>query len=183
MQQYKILFSGPVGAGKSSAIKMLSDIDVVSTEAKASDQVKLKKENTTVAMDYGRIQLDVETLVHLYGTPGQVRFNFMWEILSQGALGLVLLIDGSVENIKSDVETYLDAFQQFLNQHPLVIGLTHTDRLSGVNHEEGHPWQQIQSCLINRDITAPVFEVDARNKEDINMLVQALILSIDPTAG
>ena len=95
MQQYKIIFSGPVNAGKTTAIKVLSDIDVVSTEARASDHVKVKKENTTVAMDYGRINLDSETAVHLYGTPGQARFNFMWEILAQGALGLVLLIDCS----------------------------------------------------------------------------------------
>lgn len=55
MQQYKIIFSGPVGVGKSTAIKMLSDIEVVATEAKASDQTKKLKDLTTVAMDYGRI--------------------------------------------------------------------------------------------------------------------------------
>ena len=52
-----------------------------------------RKGQTTVAMDYGTLQLDAQTKVHLYGTPGQERFDFMWEILAQGGLGLVLLLD------------------------------------------------------------------------------------------
>lgn len=175
MQQYKIIFSGPVGAGKSTAIKVLSDIDVVATEARASDHVKKIKETTTVAMDYGRINLDTETTVHLYGTPGQERFSFMWDILAQGALGLVLLIDCSAASIKNDINTYLDAFKEFLEENPVVIGLTRSDLSTGIN------WETIHDTLAEKNIAAPVFEVDARNKADINMLVEALVLSIDPT--
>ena len=177
MQQYKIIFSGPVGAGKSTAIKVLSDIDVVATEARASDHVKNIKDTTTVAMDYGRINLDSETTVHLYGTPGQERFNFMWEILAKGALGLVLLIDCSVPSIKTDISTYLDAFKEFINDNPVVIGLTRSDLCDGIN------WDNIHNVLTEKGISAPVFEVDARDKTDINMLVEALVLSIDPTAN
>ena len=50
----------------------------------------------TVAMDYGVIRLDEDTKVHLYGTPGQERFNFMWEILSKGSMGLILLLDNTL---------------------------------------------------------------------------------------
>lgn len=177
MQQYKIIFSGPVGAGKSTAIRVLSDIDVVSTEAQASDQTKELKDQTTVAMDYGRINLDENTAVHLYGTPGQERFSFMWEILAKGALGLVLLIDASREEYKKDVETYLNAFSEFTVQNPVVIGLTHTDKALE------SAWEEIQTLLTQRSLSAPIFEVDARNKDDISMLVQALIYSIDPTVS
>lgn len=177
MQQYKIIFSGPVGAGKSTAIKMLSDIEVVATEAKASDQTKKLKELTTVAMDYGRINLDENTAVHLYGTPGQERFSFMWDILAKGALGLVLLIDASRDLYKKDVETYLNAFAEFTSKNPVVIGLTHTDKAAEP------AWDSLQDLLSQRSLSAPIFEVDARNKDDINMLVQALIYSIDPTAS
>jgi signal recognition particle receptor subunit beta len=179
MQQYKIIFSGPVSAGKTTAIKVLSDIDVVSTEARASDKVKEKKENTTVAMDYGRINLDPETAVHLYGTPGQARFNFMWEILAQGALGLVLLIDCSASSMLDDIDTFLDAFKDFTKDNPVVIGLTRGDLAA---KEHGIDWDSIHNTLAAKDVSAAVFEVDARNKEDINMLVQALVLSIDPLA-
>lgn len=176
MQQYKIIFSGPVGAGKSTAIKMLSDIDVVATEAKASDHVQQVKESTTVAMDYGRINLDANTMVHLYGTPGQERFSFMWDILSQGALGLVLLIDSSSASVDTDIKTYLGAFDKFLAENPVVIGLTRGDLSDCID------WETIHQTLAAMNIAAPVFEVDARNKDDINMLVEALVLSIDPSS-
>ena len=152
---------------------------MVSTEARASDKVKEKKENTTVAMDYGRINLDPETAVHLYGTPGQARFNFMWEILAQGALGLVLLIDCSASSMLDDIDTFLDAFKDFTKDNPVVIGLTRGDLAA---KEHGIDWDSIHNTLAAKDVSAAVFEVDARNKEDINMLVQALGLSIDPLA-
>lgn len=137
------------------------------------------KENTTVAMDYGRINLDKETTVHLYGTPGQERFNFMWEILAQGALGLVLLIDGKSPNLLDDIENYLSAFADFIKDNPVAIGLTRCDLLAS---ECLIPWSSIHEKLRKNGLSAPVFQVDARNKQDINTLLEALILSIDPTA-
>jgi len=178
MRQYKIIFSGPVGAGKTTAIKSLSDIEVVATEARATDKVKEIKENTTVAMDYGRINLDVETTVHLYGTPGQERFDFMWEILAQGALGLVLLIDCSVTSVIDDIDTYLTAFSKFSKNNSVVIGLTRSDILN--NTENLIPWDDIHQKLDDDELSIPIFEVDARNKDDMNTLLEALILSIDP---
>src|SRR5690625_6233998 len=85
---YKILFTGPVGSDKTTAIQSLSDIGVVSTEASASDDVKSLKPTTTVAMDYGLMKLPNGDQVRLYGTPGQKRFDFMWDILARDALGL-----------------------------------------------------------------------------------------------
>ncbi len=76
---YKIIFAGPVGAGKTQAIRSLSDKEVVTTEELASDDVKMMKKTTTVAMDYGIMKLPTGEQVRLYGTPGQKRFDFMWE--------------------------------------------------------------------------------------------------------
>ena len=95
MRENKIIFTGPVGVGKTTAIAAISDEALVQTDASASDMTLDRKRNTTVAMDYGAISLDEDTKVHLYGTPGQERFNFMWEILSQGSMGLVLLLDNA----------------------------------------------------------------------------------------
>lgn len=179
MRQYKIMFSGPVSAGKTTAIQTLSDIEVVATEARATDKVKEIKENTTVAMDYGRINLDEDIAVHLYGTPGQERFSFMWEILAQGALGLVLLIDCCSDSIINDVDKYLSAFAEFIIDNPVVIGLTRGD----IMNAQGKliDWDGINNILNDKNLSIPVFEVDAREKNDINLLVEALILSIDPT--
>ena len=179
MRQYKIIFSGPVGAGKTTAIQTLSDIDVVATEARATDDVKIIKENTTVAMDYGRINLDPQTTVHLYGTPGQERFNFMWEILAQGALGLVLLIDCSVSSVLEDMDIYLTAFSELAQKNAAVIGLTRGDILN--NSNDCLPWGDIHRKLDENKLSIPIFEVDARNKQDMSTLLEALIISIDPT--
>ena len=117
--QYKIIFTGPVGAGKTSAIKVLSDIEPVLTEQLATDEVANRKAETTVAMDYGSMKLDKHQRIHLYGTPGQKRFDFMWEILTDGGIGLVLLLDNSTENPLDDMKYYVSSFERFLQDHKL----------------------------------------------------------------
>ena len=125
----KIIFAGPVGAGKTTAIDTISDIPVVSTEQAASDEVALRKSNTTVAMDYGVLNLDDGLRVHLYGAPGQDRFDFMWEILTLGGMGLVLLLDRSSERFMADLNHFLNAFERFIRQvdGAVVIGITRND--------------------------------------------------------
>src|SRR3712207_7743093 len=88
-----MVISGAVNAGKTEFIKAISEIEVVSTERKATDDTKLIKKETTVAMDFGRIAVAEDLVLHLFGTPGQKRFDFMWEILSEGMLGLVILVE------------------------------------------------------------------------------------------
>ena len=90
----KIVITGPFSAGKSRFIKTISEIDVVSTERKITRREKGVKRETTVAMDYGRVTLG-DTVVNLYGTPGQVRFEFMWDILSREMSGFVMLVDAT----------------------------------------------------------------------------------------
>ena len=80
MQRLKIVFSGPMGAGKTQAIATLSDISVVSTEVKNTDLHINAKALTTVGMDYGEMTLEDGVSIGLYGTPGQERFNFIWPI-------------------------------------------------------------------------------------------------------
>ena len=70
-QELKIVFTGPMGAGKTTAIRAISDAPPVSTEVANTDQAACAKEMTTVAMDYGQLLLDDGTSVRLYGTPGQ----------------------------------------------------------------------------------------------------------------
>lgn len=173
MSQYKIIFSGPVGAGKTTAIAAISDIPPVRTEKNATDHTKQVKPNTTVAMDYGVILLGDEK-VHLYGTPGQERFDFMWDILSQGAIGLVLLISNARPDPFADLRLFLDSFKPFADETRLVVGITQVDR---------HPRptvDEVQAKLSELNLSAPVFEVDARSRADISLLVQALLLCVDP---
>lgn len=75
-----------------------------------------KSKNTTVAMDYGTIILDDETKVHLYGTPGQERFDFMWEILRSGSRGLIILLNAQAEDPAQELRFYLHAFGEIITK-------------------------------------------------------------------
>ncbi len=172
--EHKIIFAGPVGAGKTTAINTISDIPVVQTEAKATDEVAQRKANTTVAMDYGTLALDGGAKIHLYGTPGQERFSFMWEILTIGGLGLVLLIDNAREDPLADLEFYLKAFKGFIGKSALAIGVTRMD-------DKPRPGLYSFHTKLNElGIKAPVFEVDARKREDVKILVTGMLAMLDP---
>lgn len=175
---YKLLFVGPIGAGKTQAIKVLSDIEVVSTEAAASDDVGLRKAQTTVAMDYGVMNLASGDRVRLYGTPGQGRFDFMWEILARNALGVVLLIDASAEDPLADLIYYASAFDAVIRKTALVVGITHNS-----SHSERVLRPAVAQELARRDLPAIVMSVDARVRTDMTTLVKALIYSLDPLYG
>src|SRR5574338_760527 len=96
MQTVKMVVTGPFNAGKTEFIQSVSEIDVVATERKISNAAERSvKEATTVAMDFGRITVDEDLVLYLFGTPGQKRFDFMWEILSEGMLGFIVMVDST----------------------------------------------------------------------------------------
>ena len=94
----KVVVAGPFAAGKTTFISALSEIPVLTSETAVTDETSNIKDHTTVALDFGRINVpavDDEPAIQLYlfGTPGQDRFDFMWDIAAQGMAGLVLLVD------------------------------------------------------------------------------------------
>lgn len=174
MSQYKIIFTGPVGAGKTTAITSISDEMPIATEAQASDFIKLKKPETTVAMDYGIIRVNGGEKIHLYGTPGQERFDFMWEILTKGGIGLILLLDNTRADPFFDMKFFLETFSDFIKKTRVAIGVTQTD-LSQTPMIDCYREQ-----LIKLGVNFPVFSIDARKKNDVSLLVQSLLYSLDP---
>jgi len=174
MSAFKIIFTGPVGAGKTTAISSISDEPPIQTDAIASDMTKSRKSATTVAMDYGTLNLDDGERMHLYGTPGQERFDFMWEILTNGGIGLVLLLDNSRPDPFKDLRFFLDSFKEFIDSTKLVIGVTQMD-LSATPAINDYHLQ-----LGEYELNPPIFEIDAREKKDVSLLVQSLLFSLDP---
>lgn len=174
MSQYKIIFTGPVGAGKTTAIQSISDIAPIKTDAAASDMTKNRKAATTVAMDYGVMNLAGGEKLHLYGTPGQERFDFMWDILTSGGIGLILLLDNTRTDPFQDMKFFLEAFSDFIEKTQVAIGVTQMDLSSRPVINDYH------EKLKEMDMNIPVFTVDARIKNDVSLLIQALLYSLDP---
>ncbi|MGD2146828.1 MAG: ATP/GTP-binding protein [Anaerolineae bacterium] len=113
MQTVKIVVTGPFAAGKTEFIRTISEIDVVETDRKISRAEERVKDKTTVAMDFGRITVDEDLVLYLFGTPGQRRFDFMWEVLSEGMLGFVVLLDSVRPETFREARSILDTFRSY----------------------------------------------------------------------
>lgn len=174
---HKIIFTGPVGAGKTTAIESISDIEMVRTDARATDMTTRRKPATTVAMDYGLIRLGRNEVVHLYGTPGQDRFDFMWEILQEGALGLVILVDNARPDPLGDLHRFLDAYAAFIASSAVAVGITRTDVAAEPRR------RAYVDSLAERGLHCPIFTVDARDHRDVSLLLQSLLYCLDPQAA
>ena len=122
----KIVVTGPFGAGKTSLISTISEIDVLSTEKAVTEGKRAGKSSTTVAMDFGRLTIDPELALYLFGTPGQRRFDFMWEILAEGMLGFVVMVDASNEAGIGDAAETLKFFRESA-QVPYVVAVNKSD--------------------------------------------------------
>lgn len=168
MPEHKIVFTGTPGAGKTTAIAALSDIAPTVTEARNNDPT-LGKEFTTVGLDYGQVDLGGGQRVHLYGTPGQQRFEFMWKILASRALGLVILVDNSRPAPLEDLAVYLDAYADLLPHMAFAIGAGRTLECPLPTIDE------YVDMLSQRGLVAPVLPVDVRQRDDVLMLVDTVL--------
>jgi uncharacterized protein len=169
VSELKIVFTGPMGAGKTTAILAVSDSPPVSTDVSNSDPQACAKESTTVAMDLGQMSLDEGTVVRLYGTPGQPRFAFMWEILACGAMGIIVLIDASRFCALDDLRLFASTFHRIAPRVPLVVGIGRT-RL-----DEDDPLARFEQVLRRAGVAAPLFSVDVRQRADAQLLIEAVV--------
>ena len=116
----------PIRFRKDGLYSSVSEIDVVSTERRISSEVEKVKETTTVAMDFGRITVDDNLMLFLFGTPGQKRFDFMWEILSEGMLGFVVMIDSARPETFREARSILGTFHAYAPT-PYVVAANKQD--------------------------------------------------------
>ncbi len=161
---FKIVVTGPFNSGKTTFIGAISEIDVVATERKTVSSGKTY--DTTVAMDFGRITLRDGDVLHLYGTPGQERFDFMWEVLSEGMLGYVVLVNGTDPSSVGEAGRIMRAFET-MSDRPFVIGLTRADKKGCLDPAEvagklGRGGVDVVTC-------------DARKVRDVKKVLLALL--------
>ena len=179
MTEHVILFAGPMGAGKTTAIASLSDIDVVRTEAANTDRESFDKETTTVALDYGEITVGDEEKVRLYGVPGQRRFDFMWRILAERAKGLVLLVNNDADDPAALVLEYLDEFHELHERGGVVVAVSRTD----IAPEPGVEVIAEAVARARPGTVIPVFPVDPRDAGHMRMVLMSLIVNLETRAA
>lgn len=173
MPDYKVLFTGSVCSGKTTAIKSLSDIETVDTDTNVSDSAIRRKRKTTIAMDYGVLELNEESRLHLYGTPGQERFKFMWELmmsdLVHDAEGLVLLVDNTRSDPFKDIQFYIDEFRDFIVRRRLIIAVTHSDEQAFPDHHF------YMNRIKEMGLFTTVLFIDARDPSAVLEVIQELL--------
>ncbi|MCL2297419.1 MAG: GTP-binding protein [Proteobacteria bacterium] len=172
VQEYKLLFAGGMGVGKTTAISAVSEIPPVSTDVANSDREAFDKELTTVTLDYGRITLPSGDRLRLYGIPGQQRFSFMWAMLEHGAMGMVLLADASRPDPFAELDIFLKSFHKLLRSGRAVLGVGRLSKRRGA-------LDKYVAKLARRKIKIPVFSVDVRKKKDVLLLLDALFTQIE----
>ncbi len=166
----KIVVTGPFSAGKTTLIRTISEITVLSTEKDITDHTKSRKAATTVAMDFGRITIDRDLVLYLFGTPGQDRFDFMWEILGEGMLGYILLIDSSREDSLEEAVGILAAFRK-MARVPFVVAL---NRAAGMDPSD----EEKVRTVLELDEDTPVVPCDATDRESVKSVLLALLYSV-----
>jgi hypothetical protein len=143
---------------------------VVSTERKISSDAERIKDQTTVAMDFGRITVDDDLVLYLFGTPGQKRFDFMWEILSEGMLGFIVIVDSSRPETFREARSILDTFRGYA-ETPYVIAANKQD------HEDAWAPDDLRIALkIGKDVR--VLPCVANDKDLVKGVLLELLYSI-----
>lgn len=166
----KIVVTGPFSAGKTTLIRTISEITVLSTEKDITDETRSRKAETTVAMDFGRITIDRDLVLYLFGTPGQDRFDFMWEILGEGMLGYILLIDSSREDSLEEAVGILAAFRK-MARVPFVVALNRAPGLEPADEA------RVRDALALGE-EVPVVPCDATDRESVKAVLLALLYSV-----
>ncbi|HKI62150.1 MAG TPA: ATP/GTP-binding protein [Mariprofundaceae bacterium] len=165
----KILVTGPFGSGKTTLIEHVSDEQFSGRDVPTTGELAQYKGMTTVGLDFGIMHVDDDLDVHLFGTPGQARFNFMWKILSKGALGGVFLVDSTSERALAEAEKMIRVWAD-LPDFPVVVGATKQDLDTAIDLDA-------LARRLNLGET-PLFAIDARQSADNRMLVMSLLQEI-----
>jgi small GTP-binding protein len=171
-QTVKMVITGPYASGKTQFIRSISEIDVVSTEASVTkDTLEASvKDNTTVAMDFGRITVDDDLVLYLFGTPGQRRFDFMWEILAEGMLGFVVMVDSTKPETFREAKSILETFRAYAPT-PYVVAANKQDI------PEAWPAEDLRIALRIED-HVKLLPCIAHDKESVKSVLLELLYAI-----
>jgi uncharacterized protein len=169
----KIVVTGPFAAGKTTLIKTISEVAIVGTERDVTDDTRAIKTRTTVAMDFGRLSFGDDLSLFLFGTPGQRRFEVMWEILSEGMIGFICLVNASDDRSVEESSHILDQFRQYADV-PYVVGVSHLDEQSD---DRDAVLGNVRKIL-EVPAEVQVIAVDPREREDVKTLMLHILVGV-----
>jgi small GTP-binding protein len=169
----KVVITGPFSAGKTTLIRTISEVAIVGTERDVSDESKNVKARTTVAMDFGRITFAEDLSLYLFGTPGQRRFEVMWEILSEGMIGFILLVNAADARSIEEASHILRQFRKYADV-PYVVGVTHLD---DVDQPEPAVLEHVRQTLAIPE-TVDVIACDPRDREHVKGLMLQILMGV-----
>jgi uncharacterized protein len=170
-QPVKFLVAGGFGVGKTTLVESISEIDPLTTEATMTtysegiDDLSAvdRKTSTTVAMDFGRITIDSEIILYLFGTPGQERFWFMWDDLVDGAIGAVVLLD------TRRIEDCFAAVDYFESRSVPFVAVVNQFPDAG-----SYSLEEVREALALPE-HVPLVRADARSRDSVKMVLIALL--------
>lgn len=169
--EWSVLFTGSSGAGKTEAIRAVSEAEVLEGQGSA-------RSGSTVSMDMGVMHLDNGQRMRLFGAPGNKRFEFMWDVLLQQARGLVVLIDHRLADPLGELGYYLQALEVRSPQRPLpvVVGLTHTDTQAQAVDLQPYQARLAQHLRAHSpsQTHGPVMALDARQPAQVKQLLHSM---------
>jgi small GTP-binding protein len=169
-QTVKMVVTGPFSSGKTEFVQAISEIDVVSTERTITSEAERIKSQTTVAMDFGRITVDDDLVLYLFGTPGQRRFDFMWEILSQGMLGFVVMVDSTRPETFREAKLILETFRAYAPT-PYVVAANKQDLPDAWSVED-------LRVMLHLDPNIKMLPCVATDRESVKTILLELLYSI-----
>ncbi|HEX2914850.1 MAG TPA: ATP/GTP-binding protein [Chloroflexia bacterium] len=168
MESIKIVVTGAYAAGKTQFIRSISDIEVVSTEEDVTVDEELEiKNRTTVALDFGTIAINQDFNLYLFGTPGQERFDFMWEVLAQGCLGYVVMVDSTRPAHLKEAINVIQFFSK-ITDAPFVVAANKQDDPTCL------PVEYIRYRL-GLDPSCPVLPCVATDRESVKEVLLTLL--------
>lgn len=170
----RLLITGAPGSGKSSAVRSLSDIEPLISEIYQNSPHLAPQGAAQVMLDYGEMTLDADRKLEIYATPGQRRFQFMWNTLSKKAMGLIILLDHRRPNPVSDLLLYLENFEGLVDRRSIVIGVNHFDAPGGP------PLESYALAFKAKGWQAPIVPLDPRKPDEALYLLSVLLTNLAP---